>query len=212
MIRIREKGLSRTKKAFNIFRDGDSYKDLENCLIELYAVLGIRKFEAPDIKRDMAEINNLYKENFKNNSLQALYPEVAKRWHPTKNGNLTPDQVTARSGRYAYFLCEKGHTYFQVIANAAAGHGCNKCSYELRAKNAQKRGLIVGVNDLATLFPEIAKEWDYESNEDNPQEYKAGSNKEKYWICNKCGRHYQKKIIERTKNDRGCPDCPKVKP
>ena len=206
LIRIREKGLSKTKRAINIFRNGESNKDLEMCIVDLYKNLGVTKYEIPNIKKDIAEINDLYTESFKKNSFQTLYPEAARLWHPTKNGNLLPSQVTAHSGRYAYFLCEKGHTYFQAISGAAAGHRCNKCSYELRAKNAQKRGLIIGKNDLATLFPEIADEWDYERNEDLPDEYLPGSNAKKYWICKTCGHKWKTAINNRT-SGKGCKKC-----
>jgi len=35
----------------------------------------------------------------KDNCLQTTNPELAKEWHPTKNGKLTPSAVTAGSGK-----------------------------------------------------------------------------------------------------------------
>ena len=35
-------------------------------------------------------VNDLYLAIMKKKSLAETHPEVAKQWHPTKNGNLTP--------------------------------------------------------------------------------------------------------------------------
>ena len=32
-------------------------------------------------------------------NLEYLYPHIAKQWHPTKNGNLKPSQVTPGSDK-----------------------------------------------------------------------------------------------------------------
>ena len=38
------------------------------------------------------------------NDLQTKYPEIAMQWHPTKNGDLTPDRVLAGSHSRAWWL------------------------------------------------------------------------------------------------------------
>lgn len=38
---------------------------------------------------------------FVDNSLAILFPQLAKEWHPTKNGLLTPDDVIAGSSKKA---------------------------------------------------------------------------------------------------------------
>ena len=44
--------------------------------------------------------------------------------------------------------------------------------------------LIQGVNDLETLFPEIAKQWDIESNGGiMPSQVASRSNRKFTWIC-----------------------------
>ena len=37
----------------------------------------------------------------------ADYPEVANEWHPTKNGDIRPDQVRPKSDKKLWFLCSK---------------------------------------------------------------------------------------------------------
>ncbi|MEX2437647.1 MAG: zinc-ribbon domain-containing protein [Candidatus Babeliales bacterium] len=49
----------------------------------------------------------------KNNKryLIETHPEIAQEWHPDKNGELTPYDVTAGSNKYVWWICEKGHEY-----------------------------------------------------------------------------------------------------
>ena len=51
------------------------------------------------------------------NDLAGSFPGIAAQWHPTKNGDLTPDKVTAFSNRRAWWLCDRGHEYQTVIAH-----------------------------------------------------------------------------------------------
>ena len=55
----------------------------------------------------------------------------------------------------------------------------------------------MGFNDLQTVFPEIAREWDYEKNINMPNAYLAGSVEKVWWKCDK-GHSYQAKICNRT--------------
>ena len=45
------------------------------------------------------------------NDLAIKYPDVAKEWHPTKNGSLTPCEVSASSKKKAWWICSKGHEW-----------------------------------------------------------------------------------------------------
>ena len=64
-----------------------------------------------------------------------------------------------------------------------------------------------GVDDLETLYPEIAKEWDNEKNgEVLPSHIKPYSNRKYFWICPKCGHSYQSKAGSRVAG-HGCSDC-----
>ncbi|WP_252402401.1 zinc-ribbon domain-containing protein, partial [Escherichia coli] len=38
-------------------------------------------------------------------SLEKLYPEIAKDWHPTLNGSITPNDVAARGRHPAFWQC-----------------------------------------------------------------------------------------------------------
>ena len=39
-------------------------------------------------------------------SLKEKYPEIAAMWHPTKNGELTPDKVSCESHRVVWWIYE----------------------------------------------------------------------------------------------------------
>ena len=45
------------------------------------------------------------------NDLATLSPELAAEWHPTLNGALTPDMVTAGSNKRVWWQCRLGHVW-----------------------------------------------------------------------------------------------------
>lgn len=64
-----------------------------------------------------------------------------------------------------------------------------------------------GVDDLATLYPDIAKDWDYEKNEGIlPSQIRPHANKKYYWHCPVCGKSYPAYPGNRV-NGSKCPDC-----
>ena len=67
-------------------------------------------------------------------SLQAVNPKLAKEWHPAKNGNLTPSDVTASAHDQVWWLCAKGHEWKAAVSSRHKGQGCFYCSYMHRGK------------------------------------------------------------------------------
>ena len=70
----------------------------------------------------------------KKKSLAETYPEVAKQWHPTKNGDLTPNNVTPGSNKKVWWKCDKGddHEWESPINRISRGGGCSICSGAIR--------------------------------------------------------------------------------
>lgn len=133
------------------------------------------------------------------NDLQTCYPEIAKEWDPIKN-ETGPDSILARSHKKAWWICSKcGHEWQIPIVNRTAtrGTGCPTCAHQAVHKT---------VNDLETLYPEIAKEWDPIKNDLKPNEVLPISNKRAWWICPK-GHSYDMPIQSRTHNKSNCPFC-----
>lgn len=137
------------------------------------------------------------------NDLESKFPNIAKDWHPTLNGEKKPTDFTYGSKFDAFWLGECGHT-FQATINrrVALGNGCPYCS-------GQK--ILIGFNDLPTTHPEIVLQWDYEANgEKKPEEYTAGTSKKVYWV-GKCGHSFLNAVTEKIRSAEtgadGCPYC-----
>ena len=62
------------------------------------------------------------------NCLATKNPELAKEWHPTKNDDLTPYDVTCGSDKKIWWLCNKGHEWKAVIASRNQGKNCPYCA------------------------------------------------------------------------------------
>ena len=74
--------------------------------------------------------------------------------------------------------------------------------------------LVPGVNDLLTLYPEIASEWHQTLNPIPANQVAAHSGKAYMWICPNGHPPYSMSVSERTRKDRkggGCPICGKSK-
>jgi hypothetical protein len=130
-------------------------------------------------------------------NLAVNHPDIATEWHSTKNGDLTPKSVTSGSKKVVWWSCKKGCEWQAQINSRTSGRGCPYCS-----------GNKVGFgNDLKSLFPEIASEWDYEKNQPKrPEEFTQGSTKKAWWKCSK-GHSWDAIIYSRTGNGTGCPQC-----
>ncbi len=129
-------------------------------------------------------------------SLLSEKPELAKEYHPVRNGDLGAGDIAAQSNMEVWWLGKCGHEWKAKVSNRFHGAGCPYCS---------GRYAIKGVNDLETTNPEIATEWNYEKNgELKPDCVKARSNKKAWWKC-KNGHEWLAVIGSRIKN--GCPYC-----
>ena len=56
------------------------------------------------------------------------YPYLVKEWHPTMNGELTPNDYSHGSNYKVWWKCSKGHEYEALIGNRARGTQCPYCS------------------------------------------------------------------------------------
>ena len=51
--------------------------------------------------------------------LSQSHPLLAAQWHPTKNGNVSPDEVCANYSKKFWWRCDKGHEWEARIRNRA---------------------------------------------------------------------------------------------
>lgn len=66
-------------------------------------------------------------------------------------------------------------------------------------------------HDLATIYPALIAEWDYELNDLGPECYFPHSNIDVNWICSK-GHRWPARINNRTSKGTGCPRCSGLMP
>mgnify|MGYP002560870225 CR=1 FL=1 len=64
------------------------------------------------------------------NDLATVQPLVAKEWHESLNGALTPEMVTAGSHKKAWWICSYGHVWKAAIYSRAGVQqcGCPVCA------------------------------------------------------------------------------------
>ena len=134
------------------------------------------------------------------NCLATLNPELTKEWHPTKNGKLTPFEVTENSGKKVWWKCDKGedHEWVSSVAHRNNGRSCPVC---LNQK-------IVNSNCLATLNPELASEWHpIKNGKLTPFDIGAGSNKKVWWKCPIVEDHEWMSSVSTRNKGIGCSVC-----
>ncbi len=133
----------------------------------------------------------------KDNCLKTVNPNLAKEWHPTRNGNMTPKDVTRGSTKAVWWRCENGHEWRTKISIRSHGTGCPHCP---RKPKAPEKSLM-GLN------PVLAKQWHPDKNGTLlPGQISGGSSWKAWWRCPK-GHEWEASIADRCKNDKGCPIC-----
>jgi hypothetical protein len=147
-----------------------------------------------------------YKHNYricKNcHSLAVMCPELAKLWHPTKNGKLTPYDVSYRSHKKTWWISNNGYAWKMNIHNL--------CSETKSGKNyADYRGNRVWEsNSLFTMRPDLIREWDWEENKNiDPRNITCDSGILAKWKCEKCGNKWAASVNSRNRGKGVCFRC-----
>ena len=129
------------------------------------------------------------------NTLQSVHPELVSEWSD-KNLPLTPDKITFGSNKRVWWKGSCGHEWQASVKARSGGEKCPICS---------GARVVEGINDLATLKPQLAQEWS-KKNELKPTEVSVASHKKVIWKC-KNGHEWTASIKSRTVNGTGCPYC-----
>ena len=137
----------------------------------------------------------------KTNALSKVAPKIAKQWHASKNGKLTPAAQIATAWQVRWWKCPVGpdHEWCNhVYARVVQGEGCPFC--------AGKRVSVT--NSLARVAPEVAALWHPTKNRAlTPRDVTAHSSKGVWWKCLAGPDHEWKAIIGSLSAGTGCPFC-----
>lgn len=129
-----------------------------------------------------------------------LVPALLKEWNHEKNEGVDPYSISAGSDIKVWWVCNKGHEWPAIVANRARkGKGCPYCCSKIANPS----------ESFAGKFPALLDEWHPTKNKElEPFEISVGSAKRIWWQCKDNKNHeWVSSVINRTKNDAGCPHC-----
>ncbi len=129
------------------------------------------------------------------NLLSEVHPELIAEWSD-KNLSLTPDKITFGSNKRVWRKGDCGHEWQTSVKARSNGEKYPICS---------GARVVKGINDLATLKPELVAEWS-KKNTLKPTEVSIGSHKKIVWK-GKCGHEWIATVKSRAISNTGCPYC-----
>jgi hypothetical protein len=131
-------------------------------------------------------------------SLADLSPALATEWHPTKNGNLSPPDVSAFSNLKVWWQCSKKkyHEWPATVDKRSNGRGCPFCAGNRPSPE----------NNLPQSNNLLASEWHpIKNGQKIPVDFTPSSHAKVWWQCTK-GHEWLAAINLRNKGN-GCPFC-----
>lgn len=132
------------------------------------------------------------------NDLATTNPQLLNEWDYEKNTHIHPTTINKHYSRKAWWKCAYGHSWEAAVNTRVNGTGCPYCC---------NRYVLQGHNDLLTIRPELAAEWDYEKNEDlRPENVVAGGDRRIWWKC-AYGHSWEASLASRVSSNSGCPYC-----
>ncbi len=139
-------------------------------------------------------------------SIAFTHPEVAKQWHPTKNGQLKPEQVSSGSGRRVWWICDKtctygcahewdAYVYSRCLTNSKCPYCCNQSHCIHKSIKYTHSHLLNEIHPTKNTEIDILK-------------LRAGSSKEKvWWVCRINKDHVWLTSVNSRAIGQGCPTC-----
>ena len=133
------------------------------------------------------------------NDFATKHPDLMEEWDYEKN-TVDPTTLSDRTNRHVWWKCKTcGQSWHTQLARRVDSH--SQCPYCL--------GTIIktGVNDIATVHPEILEYWDYKRNTKvDPTKTGYKSNIQVWWKCEK-GHHFERRIDAQVEAKNKCPIC-----
>lgn len=141
------------------------------------------------------------------NSFAARYPRGVYLWHPTANGDLTPEQVLGGSPEPVWWMCPEGPDHeWQASPLVLGSHslakgrrGCPFCA-----------GKRVSVTNSVASHPQLSAEWHPTQNGNlRPDQVVAGTSEKLWWRCLENPEHEWPATGANRTRGRRCPRCTK---
>lgn len=140
-------------------------------------------------------------------SLELSNPKLAKEWHPIKNGNITPDKISAYTNKKYWWRCSTCDEEWEAQVsnrqiNSNGEKGCPFCAGKKVGKN----------NSLQSKYPQLISEWDFVKNKElSPEKIYYSTLQKVWWKCNK-GHEWEESVRLRVVGSKnlevlGCPFC-----
>ena len=138
------------------------------------------------------------------NDLASQRPDIAVEWNYKKNKGLLPNQVAVHAGKKVWWIDSFGHEWEARICDRTKDKNPTGCPYCAGKK------VLIGFNDLASLRPDIAKDWHPSKNIFKPEEVTAFSHSKVWWIC-EFGHEYEARIQDRVAKGSRCSVCANIR-
>jgi transcription elongation factor Elf1 len=228
-IENRQKKLEKSNEFLELYKQGLSYQDIgEKYNLSRERVRQILKYNSRAIniylqEREVAKANAVEekKERIKlelySKSLAVLHPErVAELWDYEKNGDLSPEDVSAGSTQhYIWLKCPIDEYSWKKKANDITtswtrygSSGCSVCAGKTKKSEKQP--------SLMTVYPEfISYYWDNEKNAElglDPSKLTLSSNRKAWFKCPHDGNEWEARVMSTvkqqwSKDNAGCRVC-----
>jgi hypothetical protein len=109
--------------------------------------------KGPDHEWQMAIVNRRARPNCpfcgnrrlsRTNSLATVEKNIARDWHPTKNGKLQPTDVVHVSSKMVWWRCKYGHEWYATVISRTrnGGTGCPGCRFDDQLQRRRERGKL----------------------------------------------------------------------
>ena len=117
---------------------------------------------------------------------------LAELWDEEKNGSV---ELAKKYNNYWWKCPNCGCEWQRALWIAAESNLCPACEGGLT--------LAKGWNDLKTVYPDIAADWDYEKNGGlKPSDVMARSGKKVWWKCRTCHGSWQCEVSYRVQDKK----------
>lgn len=133
------------------------------------------------------------------NDLASKFPTIAREWHPTLNGSLLPSSVSFGSPAKRWWSCPDFEHAYETSPSKKTGPSKASCPY------CSNQMLLPGFNDLATVKPKLAAQWDYDKNYPLTPSGIAPTTKQPIWWM--CPNGLHSSWLSKRRSSADCPVC-----